>query len=78
MSAQDLITCIQYTTSNTAHQVVRHLYPSEKLLSTSGPEVPTDPRYSSLSNYSTFNFESILGMTVHYVILYFQMFIEEK
>ncbi|CAF3413639.1 unnamed protein product [Rotaria sp. Silwood2] len=34
--------------------------------------------YGSLSNYSTFNFESILGITEHYVILYFQMFIEEK
>lgn len=33
--------------------------------------------YGSLSNYSTFNFESILGITERYVILYSEMFIEE-
>ncbi|CAF3951083.1 unnamed protein product [Rotaria sp. Silwood2] len=44
MSAQDLISCIEDTTSNTARQIIRHLYPPEKLLTMTGSDVPADQR----------------------------------
>ncbi|CAF4284301.1 unnamed protein product [Rotaria magnacalcarata] len=36
----DLLACVQATTSNTARQVIRLLYSPEQLLSMTGPEVP--------------------------------------
>ncbi|CAF4521556.1 unnamed protein product, partial [Rotaria magnacalcarata] len=36
----DLLACVQATTSNTARQVIRRLYSPEQLLSMTGPEVP--------------------------------------
>ncbi|CAF2958167.1 unnamed protein product [Rotaria sp. Silwood2] len=41
---RDLVACIEDTTSNTARQVVRCLYSSDKLLTMTGPEVPEDRR----------------------------------
>lgn len=44
ISVQDLISCIEDTTSNTARQIIRHLYPPEKLLTMTGSDVPADQR----------------------------------
>ncbi|CAF2094813.1 unnamed protein product [Rotaria magnacalcarata] len=38
--SNDLLACVQATTSNTARQVIRLLYSPEELLSMTGPEVP--------------------------------------
>ena len=41
---RDLVACIQDTATNTARQVVRYLYSTEKLLTMTGPEMPADQR----------------------------------
>ena len=41
---RDLIACIEGTTSNTARQVIRFLYPPDKLLTMTGPEIPEEQR----------------------------------
>jgi hypothetical protein len=48
---RDLLGCVEDTTSNTARQVTRLLYPSEKLLSMTGPEIPKTQRSAIRSNY---------------------------
>lgn len=41
---QDLISCIDKTTTNTARQVVRLLYTQSQLMTMTGPEIPTAQR----------------------------------
>lgn len=41
---RDLLACVEDTASNTARQVIRHLYSPDQLLSMTGPEIPEDQR----------------------------------
>jgi hypothetical protein len=51
VNVQDLIACIEKTTSSTARQVVKLVCSSEKLLNETGPDMPETQRTAIRSNY---------------------------
>lgn len=51
VDAEKLVECIKPTTSNTARQVVKLLYPPSELLNMIGPKIPKSQRLAIRSNH---------------------------